>query len=248
MNWRRRGWEWLLLAAAILLVTGSLVLAVKRHEFAARWTARRVFRELAERNPRWRFDAARSGMVRGERALVLRLKGEGLEHPEALSGCDFESVLVVGGAFESLDFLRGSESLRRLVVVGVKALRDASALAGRPLTQLTLTDCAVSDLRFLHELPQLESLTISRNPAVRDLSALTACRELTELKLSGCPGVSGLDALSGLSRLRDLDLEGTAVADLTPLCGLRLRTLNLADTPAAALPLPEGVTAEQVQR
>jgi len=105
-------------------------------------------------------------------------------------------------------------------------LREALLLAGADLngdgeielseltslTELTLSDCGLSDIRGLSLATGLTKLDLSGN-TITDISELAALRALEELDLSG-NAITDISALAALTELKKLDLTGNPVEDL----------------------------------
>ncbi len=107
------------------------------------------------------------------------------------------------------------------------AVADLSPLAGMPLVELNLSNCArIHDLGSLKGL-KLESLKLDRT-SVTDLAPLKGM-ELENLSIVGTP-VMDLSALDG-SPLRSLDCADTSITDFSALTHTRLiESLTLPPT------------------
>ena len=148
---------------------------------------------------------------------------------DPLASLDPESVVLAGVTeLESFAFARGYTRIARLEVSGAFNLQDLSALEGLPLTSVTLAECfRVEDLDVLGRLGGLVALELHELAFLEDIGPLAALRELERLTLLGSPSVSSLEPLRGLANLRALHLDCDGVADLGPLGGLALETLDL---------------------
>lgn len=110
-------------------------------------------------------------------------------------------------------------------------LADISALRGLDLAVLSLAETVVSDLGPLSGAG-LRELDLSGS-RVADLSVVGRMAGLRALALRGCP-VSDLSPLRGLQLVR-LELAQTRVTDLSPLRGMPLLRLGLAGLEVAGL-------------
>lgn len=108
------------------------------------------------------------------------------------------------------------------------SLDDLSYFVG--LQSLSLTSTCGSDLSFLTQMPNLQSLSLIGCTATSDLlEMIGSCTALKYLSLSDC-GLSTIAPLSALKNLEVLDLSENFINDLTPLNSCTgLRELNLFD-------------------
>ncbi len=90
---------------------------------------------------------------------------------------------------------------------------DLGFLAGMPLPGLDLSPTKIADLTPLKAMPALRNLRLS--PVVKDLRPLKGMK-LTSLEAAGCRELADLGPLAGMP-LKSVDLRDTAVADVSPL-------------------------------
>jgi hypothetical protein len=133
------------------------------------------------------------------------------EHPESLVGIDCAANLVTlrlpPGTIDDLSPLVGLESLQ----------------------SLSLFRNQVSQLSPLAVQGQLSSLSLVQNP-LGD-GALTEIAALPLQWLSvGYTQITGLDEILTFEQLRYLDVSGLPIADLSPLVGSKIVTLELHET------------------
>lgn len=97
------------------------------------------------------------------------------------------------------------------------------------LESLTLRCITLTDLAFLRDIPQLQSLSITLG-GTNNLSALAGMDQLQFLELRQIRGLSDLSAISSMHGLRSLFLENlphvTAIPDLSRLRALRKIVLD----------------------
>jgi len=119
---------------------------------------------------------------------------------------------------DSLEGLRGLESLTHLDVSYNSSLRDLSPLASCPnLSELSAVETAVSDLTPLKGLADLKKLTLSSTP-VTDVSPLAAIPSLEAVWLYGT-AVTDVSCLASLPHLKGLNLCKTQVTGLSAFQG-----------------------------
>jgi Leucine-rich repeat (LRR) protein len=99
---------------------------------------------------------------------------------------------------------------------------DVGALAGKALSELSLTDTQVESIDFCRTVPSLGILWL-RGTRVADLSPLRNV-EISSLDVQDTP-VANLAPLAGKVGLQRLNIAGTQVTDLRPLTGLPLTRL-----------------------
>lgn len=88
------------------------------------------------------------------------------------------------------------------------------------LQALDLGHNYLTDLSFLHWMPELEVLIISPNYGLTDISPVAECKNLVYLECFNTP-ITDLSPLAGLTKLRDLNLTRDGqVTDLSPLYDL----------------------------
>ena len=149
-------------------------------------------------------------------------------------------------------------------LVNSNAISDFTPLAALTnLRALDLSNCSLSDISFLVELPQLTSLNLSGNPisnvsplaeltelgvlhlhdtSVSDISALSGLTQLSSLSISGT-SISDISVLSGLTQLMQLDLPSNNISDISPLADLtQLKRLYLWNNTIADVSPLKGLT------
>lgn len=114
--------------------------------------------------------------------------------------------------------LAAMTGLTSLRLTGNDAVADLSALGGLPLTNLGLSDTAVTDLGPLVRTTTLQWLGLART-GVGDLGPLAGSTGLLELDVSHA-AVADLSPLAGAASLSKLDVRDNRVADVTPLAAL----------------------------
>lgn len=112
------------------------------------------------------------------------------------------------------------------------------------LEHLGLNDLRLpsSDLSPLAAIPELQTLSLARDPDVVDVSGLADALALRRLDLYECP-VADVSALAGLGRLEELNLNWTRVRDLWPLARLgQLKRLFVQHSGVTELSALAGLT------
>ena len=139
--------------------------------------------------------------------------------------------LATSPALADLSPLAGLRNLSSLILIGIwdsrSEVRDLTALASLPLTELKIAHMIVSDASPLSGLSQLRSLVLW-DSGVSDISPLAGLSELTRLGV-GYSRTADISPLAGLSKLRDIQLSENLIADLSPLAGLSLLSYLLAN-------------------
>ena len=88
------------------------------------------------------------------------------------------------------------------------------------LKALDLGHNYLTDLNFLHWLPDIEVLIISPNYGLKDISAVATLKNLVYLECFNTP-ISDVEALAGLTKLQDLNLTmNRHIRDISPLYDL----------------------------
>ena len=149
----------------------------------------------------------------------------GLEHAQNLR------ELNLGGAY--------IEEERQ--IVNSNTISDFSPIARLTrLTRLNLSFCGISDVSFLSDWTQLDSLSLNNN-SISDISALATLTQLTSLELR-FNTISDVSALAALKQLNVLWLGNNSISNVSPLANLKqLTSLSLWDntisdvSPLAAL-------------
>jgi hypothetical protein len=67
---------------------------------------------------------------------------------------------------------------------------------------------SITDLSSLAGIPNLQSLTLSRNELLTDVSPLVNCPNLAYLYLELCTGVKDISALSSSTTLKRINIDG----------------------------------------
>ncbi len=113
--------------------------------------------------------------------------------------------------------------------VNSNTISDFSPIAGLTrLTRLNLSRCGLSDVSFLSDWTQLDSLSLNDN-IISDVSALAGLTQLTELYLGGNT-ISDLSPLARLTQLTSLWLSDNIISDVSALAALtQLKSLHLGD-------------------
>jgi serine/threonine protein kinase/Leucine-rich repeat (LRR) protein len=109
-------------------------------------------------------------------------------------------------------------------------IRDFEPLRGMPLRYLHLGRCRIQDLDVLRGMPLLD-LDLDSCDELKDLAPLRGMK-LTFLRLDGCKRVQDFGPLAEMP-LTTLSLNGTAIRDLALVRGLKkLEELAIRDCPA----------------
>jgi Leucine-rich repeat (LRR) protein len=141
----------------------------------------------------------------------------------ALTELDLEADLdvLLAGRRENPG-LRFADLREKFGLKGVLKLHHVRTLRG-----LRADDNALCGLD-LHDLPELEWLSLNENGKIGDLSSLAGLPKLARLELRG-NAIGDVSPLAGLTELTDLALSGNAIGDVSPLAGLaKLDRLELA--------------------
>lgn len=175
------------------------------------------------------------------RLTELYLGYETFADVDALAGCDLHEIELKGEAIESLRGLRGSRSLRALVLEQAPRLKSLDGLEGCiALESLEIRACsALVDLSALRRHPALRRLALHFARALRDLTPLAACAALVECTLEQAP-VEDVTPLATLPALEFLALHGcSAVKDVAPLAASQtLRAVLLRGTGVSREDIP----------
>jgi len=167
---------------------------------------------------------------------------------------NLEKLTIQNHTIESLDFLSSLTSLKTLDLTGCRMPTEAlSVLAQLPaLTDLTLSDCALSTIAPLMNAPNLTRLDLSHN-TIRNLEALAPMSTLVELDLQH-NALTDLSVLGSLKGLEKLHIGYNSISDLSPISGCGgLRWLDASNNyltqlgPIASLPLLEYLSVEYNQ-
>ena len=128
-----------------------------------------------------------------------------------------ESLTIPDTKLNSMQFLSGLVYLTELDLTGCRfSSEDLKVIASLPLlSQLNLSNCALSTIAGLENATHLSVLNISDN-AVRNLEPLTNLTGLRELYLQH-NAVTNLNALSGLTNLEKVNLSYNSITTIVPL-------------------------------
>ena len=147
----------------------------------------------------------------------------------------------------------GMESFRKLTHLNHLTLKDCiissgdlKIIASLPaLTELTLSDCNLSNIESLSLASKLTALDLSNN-AVQDLSPLSFLSSLESLNLSH-NALTSLNAVSSLSSLKILDISYNSLESVAPLIALtQLQELYANNNAIAALTGLDNITGLKV--
>lgn len=157
-------------------------------DFHLLWRSTWALKELT-----WRWGERReaTGRVRSLPCCVTAECFAGLGTMPAL-----ESIDLGNTAINTLEFLAGSQVLRRLLIDGCHLLGDKD--------MLTLKACAAT----------LEVLDVSNNPQLTSLQPLSACRALRQLRMAAS-GVTaaGMEGVLQLPKLESVDIARSTVEE-----------------------------------
>ncbi len=128
--------------------------------------------------------------------------------------------------------LTGAEHLTEATEISLEMNKivDITPLSGlTKLTTLSLDTNQISDASAIATLPNLTSLDLDSN-RLTTLAGVAKSTRLTTLRVSNqqiskVPTLANLDGVQSLTELRTLETNSNAIADLTPLKGLKLTTL-----------------------
>jgi serine/threonine protein kinase/Leucine-rich repeat (LRR) protein len=180
----------------------------------------------------------------GDVPCVVALRQAGVKFSTDLREDGSLSITIEDPGFKDLAVFRGA-NLASLTLTGT-SVSDLTPLAGLPLKNLQLrrnpvTDlsplagCALEELR-VKEMPVTDISVLSRAPLCDSLTTLW----LEELKVSDISSLAACKALTVFSAL------SSSIADLTPLRGLRLKTLIVAHTEVHDLSAIAGMPLEEL--
>jgi len=143
----------------------------------------------------------------------------GMTASDTLRSLLLQDFAITDAAGEQLARLAGLDSLEIFRCQGF-GTEGVKALAGLPLTRLTLRDLPdVRDaaLEVLGSLPNLQRLYLHELPSVGDggLRQLAAARSLRVLDVWSVPGMTDatLEVIAGLPALEELSIRETGVSD-----------------------------------
>ncbi len=127
------------------------------------------------------------------------------------------------------EFANAAPKLRRFQLAYCDWIRDLTALANLPLSELYLADSTgISDVTPLAELEDLEALSLPDLP-VLDLKPFSTLKRLSTLWLGLCKRIPDLTPLAQLPRLRLLDITGLPPGvDVEPLGANRELTVQVS--------------------
>ena len=78
-----------------------------------------------------------------------------------------------------------------------------------------------SNIAFLADMPDLETVSLDRNDLLTDISPLSGLTKLRNLCINKCPNIRSIESLSLLTNLKTLDLEHNINYDYRALVPLR---------------------------
>lgn len=145
-------------------------------------------------------------------------------------------LTIENSSASGLQILSALTSLKRLQISSTAvSAQDLSVIASLPnLTELTLSDCYLSNIQNLAGAQNLQYLNLSDN-AIRDVSALSFMSNLQTLDLSR-NALTNLSYLSPLSGLKTLDVSYNSLASIVPLAGCTaLESLNISNNSIGSL-------------
>lgn len=112
------------------------------------------------------------------------------------------------------------------------------------LTELTISDCAFSNMDIVSQLTGIHTLTITDSVlSTQDLLVFAQLPQLHTLTLSGCY-LSSIDNLAGAAGLQYLDLSRNSIRDISAVSGLTgLTYLDLSENAVIRADSLSGLTA-----
>lgn len=140
---------------------------------------------------------------------------EGAESCADVSSLTYlESLTVHEMQLDSLSFLSGMDSIRKLDLTGCSfPAADLSIIASLPaLQELTLSDCGLSTVAGLENAQMLTCLDLSRN-TIRNIDPLSGLVNLKEINFRS-NALTNLNALSGLNNLEKLDVSFNSISSV----------------------------------
>ena len=145
---------------------------------------------------------------------------EGFANKYPNEGLALGSHSVEGIDSQNLDNLEFLTSLQKLNVLNLPGCRFDSErmaiVATLPaLTELSLSNCALSTIDFLENAPSLKTLNLSNN-TIRKLAVLATIPTLESINLQH-NAVTALEEISTLQNLKELNIGYNSVSSLIPL-------------------------------
>lgn len=153
------------------------------------------------------------------------------------------SLAIKGNNISNLQLLSSLTQLKQLTVTGIPvSAQDLAVIAALPnLTELTLSNCMLSNISNLSGAQKLQSLDLSNN-TIRNVSALSFMSSLQSLKLSR-NALTNLSYLSALTSLKVLDVSYNSLVSIVPLAGCTgLQELNISNNSIGSLSGIESLT------
>ncbi|MEM9192094.1 MAG: hypothetical protein AAGF12_23175 [Myxococcota bacterium] len=158
---------------------------------------------------------------------------------------------LILGELPDLLNLDGLESLKSVAgtfqILNARRLSDISALAGlTSVRRIDINQAAITHLRGLESISELQSLRLSSNLELTDIQALSAITEYPGgVTIAGNTRLSSLAGLGSCVRIggMGLNINGNAVSNLDDLAALReLTSLSLSGTALSNISGLRGVT------
>ena len=160
---------------------------------------------------------------------VVNLSGTGVADLRPLRNMPLVSLRIADSPVVDLSPLAGMQ-LRHLVMSGT-SVADLSELFGMPIRELNISGTEVTDLAALDGLKDLDILYM-RNVGVESLEGIGGAQKLSRLDAENCHSLADIGDVAGLTELEDLNIAGTAVTNLLPIAGIRIRRVNMSGIPA----------------
>ncbi len=153
---------------------------------------------------------------------------ESVQYRLELDNCGITNAHLASVDFEKM-------SIKALCLDNNPELSELNSIAplGDTLTELSFSNCAVSDLSFLEGFGGLRSF-VADNNAIADISVLSGCNELQEVSVSGnqLTNLDGLETAISLTQIQaaDNDLENiNGLSNTTLLTAVQLQGNKIQD-------------------
>ena len=147
-----------------------------------------------------------------------------------------ETLVIENGKKDQIQHLSSLSNLTSLKITGTPIATDEVKIIGAlPLLKdLTLSNCAISNITALGNNTSLQTLDLSNN-TIKNISAISEMKELTKLDLSH-NALTEVNALAVVASLKELNISYNSISSISPLNSLiSLTSLNASNNTITSL-------------